>query len=212
MQATDKKRFLTVLTGVADYYGKELSEGVIGLYWQGLQQHDLNAIERALWEHAQSPDSGQFMPKIADLTRILQGRTQDQAAIAWSKVDKAIRHVGTYSDVVFDDPIIHRVVADMGGWIWLGKQTDDEWPFIARRFEQAYRGYKMRGEIPEYQSVLIGEANAYNQKEGYRLAPPRLVGNPQMAERVRLNGCVGPAISITNAADVVVNLKQIGAA
>ena len=140
MQSTDKKRFATLLTGIADYYGKELSNGVIALYWQGLQHIDIEAVEKALWEHTQNPDAGQYMPKIADVVRALQGRTQDQASLAWAKVDAAVRRVGSYADVVFDDPLIHRVVAEMGGWIWFGKQTDKEWPFIAQRFETIYRG------------------------------------------------------------------------
>lgn len=184
----DYKRFLTLLTGVADYYGKELSEGVISLYWQGLEQYDIDAVEKALWEHTQNPDNGQFMPKIADVTRNLQGRTTDQAALAWSKVDSAIRRVGTYSDIVFDDGIIHRVIADMGGWINFGTKTDDEWPFVAREFENRYRGYKMRGEIPDYQPVMTGIANAHNSKEGFRTQPPMLVGNTEKAKQVLLGG------------------------
>src|ERR1700722_10096887 len=99
MQSTDKKRFATLLAGIADYYGKELSNGVIALYWQGLQAYDIEAVEKALWEHTQNPDAGQFMPKIADITRTMQGRTQDQAAIAWAKVDAAVRRIGSYADV-----------------------------------------------------------------------------------------------------------------
>lgn len=195
-QQFDFDRFLTILTGVADYYGKALSEGVIQLYWQGLQQYDIEAVEKAFWDHTQNPDNGQFMPKIADIARAMQGRTQDQAAIAWSKVDQAVRRVGTYSDVVFDDPIIHRVVADMGGWIWFGNQKEDEWPFVAKNFENRYRGYKLRGEVPEYSPVLIGMANAYNQKEGFKSAPPVLIGAQNKAKSVMLGGTNAPLLEM----------------
>lgn len=203
---TDFKRFLTVLTGVADYYGKELSEGVISLYWQGLQAYDIEAVEKAFWDHTQNPDSGQFMPKIADITRAMQGRTQDQAAIAWSKLDQAVRRVGTYQDVVFDDPIIHRVVADMGGWIWFGNQKEDEWPFVAKNFENRYRGYKLRGEQPEYQPVLLGMANAHNQKEGFRSNPPILIGNQNQAKAVMLGGTTSPLLEMKQATSPVLAL------
>lgn len=200
-KAADYERFMALLTGVADYYGKELSEGVISLYWQGLQQYDIAAVEKALWDHTQNPDNGQFMPKIADVTRGLQGRTQDQAAIAWSKVDAAVRRIGTYSDVVFDDPVIHRVIADMGGWMWFGNQFEEEWPFIARNFENRYRGYKLRGEVPDYQPVMLGLANAHNQKEGYKTQPPRLIGNPAAAEKVVLGGTNAPLIEMRTAGE-----------
>jgi hypothetical protein len=196
MQANDKKRFATLLAGVAEYYGKELSPGVISLYWMGLQQYDIEAVEKALWDHTQSPDNGQFMPKIADITRAMQGRTQDQAAIAWSKVDQAVRRVGTYADVAFDDPIIHRVIADMGGWIWFGNQIEDEWPFVAKNFENRYRGYRVRGEAPDYAPVLIGMANAHNQKEGYRSQPPILIGNQNHAKAVMSGGTTAPLLEM----------------
>jgi hypothetical protein len=206
----DYERFLTVLTGVADYYGKELSEGVISLYWQGLQQYDIDAVEKALWDHTQNPDNGQFMPKIADLTRAMQGRTQDQAAVAWSKVDAAVRRVGTYQDVVFDDSIIHRVIADMGGWIWFGNQVEDEWPFVAKNFENRYRGYKLRGETPEYAPVLIGMANAQNQQQGFRGNPPILIGNQAKANSVMLAGTNAPLLEMRQAGAAV--LKLVAAA
>lgn len=204
----DFDRFLTVLTGVSDYYGKELSEGVQQLYWQGLQQYDVEAVEKALWDHTQNPDNGQFMPKIADITRSMQGRTQDQAAIAWSKVDRAIRHVGTYQDVVFDDSIIHRVISDMGGWIWFGNQIEDEWPFVARNFENRYRGYKLRGEVPEYPATLLGIANAQNQKEGYRNNPPILIGNQSKAKAVMLDGTNAPLLEMKPLTQTILKITK----
>jgi hypothetical protein len=212
MNNSDKKRFVTILTGIADYYGKTLSDGVIGLYWQGLLQYDLAAVEKALWEHTQNPDNGQFMPKIADVTRGLQGRTQDQAAMAWSKVDAAVRRIGQYQDVVFDDPIIHRVLGDMCGWIGLGQKTEDEWPFVAKEFENRYRGYKIRGEVPEYPPVLIGIANAHNQKEGFRGQPPILIGDATKAAAVLNGGTNHPLISMRPASDILPAVKRIESA
>jgi hypothetical protein len=214
MQLDEQLRFATLLTGVADYYGKELSKGVISLYWQGLHQYDIGAVEKALWEHTQNPDSGQFMPKIADVTRMLQGRTTDQAALAWSKVDSAVRRVGTYSDVVFDDPIIHRTISDMGGWIKLGAAEEKEWPFIARDFEGRYRGYKSRGEVPEYQPVMIGIANAQNGQQGFKLQSPMLIGNEAKAKQVMLAGTNEQLIQMRLAGDTITNvaIQRISAA
>lgn len=214
MQANDKIRFATLLTGIADYYGKSLAGGVIELYWQGLKQYDLSAVEKALWEHTQNPDNGQFMPKIADVTRNLQGRTVDQAAIAWSKVDSAIRRIGTYSDVVFDDPIIHRVIADMGGWIKFGTITEEEWPFTSTQFRTRYQGYRIRGEVPEYNPVLIGIANAQNHKEGFQTQAPMLIGNQERAKQVMLAGTNEQLIQMRLAGDSITDsvLKRIEAA
>jgi hypothetical protein len=177
MQPNDKKRFVTLLTGIADYYGKELSTGTIGLYWEGLRQYDIEAIERALWQHTQNPDSGQFMPKIADVTKVLQGRTEDQAQIAWSKVDGAVRRIGVWADVAFDDPIIHRVLHDMGGWVRINSFEDENWPFVAKEFITRYRGFKISGQVPEYPRYLLGTASTHNTAEGLAKPSVRLVGN-----------------------------------
>jgi hypothetical protein len=199
VQATDRQRFLALMTGISDYYGKVFSNAVLGLYWQGLQRFDFADVERALWAHTQNPDAGQFLPKIADVTRTLQGRTQDQAAVAWGKVDRAVRTVGTYVDVIFDDALIHRVVTELGGWIWLGEQSDDEWPFVAKRFENLYCAYLSRADSPTYPPHLIGLANAHNAREGHEAMPPLLIGEPAKALRIQQGGSVAPLLEVHQA-------------
>jgi len=212
MHDSDKSRFGAILIGIADYYGKPLSPGVIALYWEGLKHFDLRAVEKALWEHTQNPDTGQFMPKIADVVKMLQGRTTDQAAIAWSKVDQAVRRVGTYRDVVFDDPIIHRVIDDMGGWIKLGTLTEDEWQFFGNQFRTRYQGYRIRNEVPEYHPVLIGIANAQNGKNGIKGQEPILIGNEAKAAQVRLGGTNAPLLAIKQASEFLGTPERIAAA
>lgn len=204
--------FAQTLLAVADYYGKELSPNVVDLYWNGLREYDLEAVQRALWAHARNPDTGQFMPKIADVAKVMQGRTGDQAAIAWSKVDRAVRRVGTYQCVVFDDPIIHRVLSDMGGWVPLGRKTEEEWPFIAREFENRYRGYRMRDEKPEYPPVLIGMANSQNSQNGFRQNPPILIGDEQKAVAVLQGGSTKPLLNMRPADEMMLlaATQQIG--
>ncbi|MFZ6773049.1 DUF6475 domain-containing protein [Undibacterium sp. SXout7W] len=197
MNANDQGRFVTILTGVADYYERTLPASVISLYWAGLRAYDLAAVEKAMWEHTQSPDeSGRWMPKIADIKQKLEGRTQDQASIAWAKVDSGVRKVGTYRDVVFDDGMIHRVLADMGGWIALGRKTEVEWPFIAKEFENRYRGYRLRSEAPDFPPVLIGISNAQNEHQGFQKQEPVLIGDAEKAKQVMLLGTTKPLIAM----------------
>lgn len=187
MQPSDRKNFVTLITGIADYYSKELSMTSIGLYWEGLKHYDYPAIERALWQHTQNPDSGQFMPKIADVTKVLQGRTEDQAQLAWSKVDGAVRRIGVWADVAFDDPIIHRVLHDMGGWVRINSFEDENWPFVAKEFVTRYRGFRISGQVPEYPKYLLGTASTYNTVEGLAKPYVRMVGNQAAVLQV-ING------------------------
>lgn len=203
MNTADKSRFVAVLTGIADYYEKTLPASVLGLYWEGLRAYDLAAIEKAMWEHTQSPDeAGRWMPKIADIKQKLEGRTQDQASIAWAKVDSAVRKVGTYRDVVFDDALIHRVISEMGGWIQLGSKGNDEWPFVAKEFENRYRGYRMRAENPEFPPVLIGLANSQNAVNGHKGQEPVLIGDTKKAQDVMLLGTDKPLLRMQPLSDI----------
>lgn len=201
MQQSDFDDFASMLNAVSELYGKPQSDMAIGMWWNALKHYDLVAIQQGFNRHVQNPDSGQFMPKPADIVKMLQGSTQDTAMLAWAKVDKAVRQVGTYRSVAFDDPIIHRVLHDMGGWIKLGSKPESEWPFIAREFENRYRGYRLRSERPEYPPVLVGMAEAHNSKEGHQSEPPMLVGDARTAMLVMQGGTTAPLVTYTQASD-----------
>lgn len=203
MKDTDLKRFSSVMTALSDYYAKPISEGVIRLYWEGLLQYDIDAVERAFAQHLQNPDSGQWMPKIADVVKMLAGTTIDKAKKAWAKVDRAVRQVGGYQSVVFDDPLIHRVLHDMGGWVPLGMKDEKEWPFVAREFETRYRGYAMTGETPDYPPVLIGMSEAQNSRHGHKIDPPLLIGNEADAKVVMALGTDRPLLGVKVGGSVV---------
>jgi hypothetical protein len=51
------------MIGLGDYYSREISVGVIDIYWQGLQNYDLKAVQKAFQAHIANPDNGQFMPQ-----------------------------------------------------------------------------------------------------------------------------------------------------
>lgn len=181
MKPTDFGAFTAMLAAVGEMYGKSISEFANSLYWNALQGYELNAVRQAFDRHVKNPDTGQWMPKPADLIRMMQGSTQDASMLAWSKVDQAVRVVGPYRTVTFDDAVIHRVITDMGGWIDLCGKSDDEWPFVQREFEMRYRGYASRGERPEHLPSLAGIADAENLKNGLQPQPVTLIGNRQKA-------------------------------
>ncbi len=198
----ERRRFAGLMIALSDYYRQEISKAVMALYWSGLKQYDFEAIEKAAWAHTQTGDeSGRWMPKISDFSKVLVGRSDDQAAIAWSKVDSAVRRIGTYADVAFDDAIIHRVIADLGGWILVGSKEEKEWPFLAKDFQSRYRGYRMRAEAPEYPPVLIGMTNAHNGKEGFSLVGAVLIGDIEAAKKVLKGGSMNQLVTMMLAAE-----------
>lgn len=202
MKIEDFQAFHEGIVGVMSFYGRDVSQFALDLWWNALKGYDLKAIVEAFNRWVVNPDAGQFPPKPADIVRLVSGSTQDRALSAWAKVDQAIRHVGTYESVVFDDPVIHRVLHDMGGWVSLGMKREDEWPFVAKEFENRYRGFAARGETPEYPPVLIGIAEAYNDSKGFKSTQPRLIGNPATAARVRGGGNAGQILQISRAGEL----------
>lgn len=198
MNTTDRPRFLKAMTALADYYGKPLSEGGLALYWQGLQGYEIDHIELAIGLHLKNPDTGQFMPKIADIVRMLEGTTQDAAALAWAKVLRAVGSVGMYQSLAFDDAIIHLVIDDITTWPALCQTTEAELPFLAKRFETSYRAYKRMGEgLPAHPRYLAGLSETANAGQGFDSDPPRLVGDPERAKRVLLNGSSAARLTVT---------------
>lgn len=194
MIESDQKPFFALLADVYAFYRANFSDFAGRVWWIAMQPYDLLAVQDALGRHSVNPDTGQYLPKPADVVRMLLGSTQDSALVAWVKVDRAVRQVGTYQSVVFDDPLIHRVLHDMGGWQGLGRKTDDEWPFVAKEFENRYRGYRTRSERPEYPPVLIGIAEAQNSEAGRESQPPVLIGRAERAQRVLAGGTRSPLV------------------
>lgn len=196
MLDTDRGRFYALVGDVYAFYRTDASKFALNVWWEAMRPFDFEAVARALNMHAVNPDGGQFLPKPADVVKLLQGGTQDQAMRAWTKVDQAVRRVGQYQDVVFDDALIHAVVADMGGWIRMGERREDEWDFVRNEFVNRYRGYALRGESPQYPPMLIGITGAHNRKGNFRLDPPVLVGDEEKAKAVLRGGSDKPRLSI----------------
>jgi hypothetical protein len=171
MTNEDFEKFHTLLSDVYAFYRQDISAFAARVWTEAMRPFDFKAVADAINRHLMNPDSGQFMPKPADVVKMLQGSTQDSALVAWTAVDRKVRHVGPYASVTFDDSLIAHVLRDMGGWVGLCNKTEDEWTFVKNEFVNRYRGYKVRGEIPEMVPRLTGIAEHHNVIEGY--AKPR---------------------------------------
>lgn len=187
MLLSDKPKFAELISSVHAFFNRDVSDFAISVWWEAFKGFDYEAVSEALTRHCMNPDNGQYAPKPADIVKLLRGSTQDSALVAWAKVDKGLRSVGTYRSVSFDDPIILQVLQDMGGWVSLGTKTEAEWPFVAREFENRYRGYSNRPS-QDYPRWLPGIAESQNMQTGMKAEPPVLIGDPVKAKTVLLGG------------------------
>lgn len=199
LRDSDRRAFADMLRTVSSVYGRDFSADVVSLYWHALEAFDLAAVRQAFDRHVRNPDTGQFMPKPADLIRMLQGSTVDSAMQAWAVVEWAVRSVGGWDDVSFEDAVSTKCVELLGGWVKLCSATEEEMQFRAREFQALYRGYTMRRELVLPPDRLIGRANAHNAAHALPLQPVLHIGRDPETGRPRLTGARALAIAATEA-------------
>lgn len=188
MSPTDKPAFGALLTGCLQaIYDKPVSAALLEVWFNALAGYPLDELSAAFSRHLTDPDHGQFPPKPADLIRAIDGGGDGRALAAWSKVDQAIRHIGGWRSVCFDDPLIHAGIEAMGGWIKLCETRSDELPYRQQEFAQRYRAL-MLTRTTHHPGHLIGRFEANNALNGYPVEPPLLLGNPERAAQVHLSG------------------------
>lgn len=187
--------FVRQIAAVYAFYGKEFNKLVLAVWWNALKHYDEAAVFDALGRHSVNPDNGQWLPKPADVVKLISGGTMDSALLAWSKVERGIRSVGPWKSVVFDDAITHAVIQDMGGWINLCATDERELPFKAKEFENRYRAYRTQGRIENYPKHLVGISEGQNASGGFRVDPPAMIGNEERCQLVYKGGNSGSSLS-----------------
>lgn len=198
MQQREFKAFVETLNGLAEHYRQpKPTDFSLRIWWESLRAFDLEAVQKAFIAHINlATKDARFFPSVGGIKELLQGSVSDNASRAWTKVSKAVQQVGTGSSVVFDDPLIHAVIDDMGGWIQLGRKEIDEWPFVAREFEQRYRAQAQR-ECTQWPPKLIGYFEAQNGQQGHNSDPPVLIGDVELAKQVLAGGSSVPRLQFT---------------
>lgn len=176
MNDGDQQAFFDLWAGAWELHGREATPGMLTLAFEVLRPFELDAIERAL--HVQLRSRGYGPPKPGDISELIEGSAEDLGHRAWSRVLDAVRTVGSYESVAFDDPLIHAVIAEMGGWVTLCQLTVDETPFRASEFVKRYRGYRIQRRCPPYPPVLVG-LTGMDPKALEQDRQPLLLGEPQ---------------------------------
>jgi len=206
----DKREFKELITSVLAFYRQDASTFALQVWWAACQKFDLEQVRSALSAHAVDPERGQFAPKPADIVKALAGTKTDRARVAWGKAFDAMQRIGAYRSVVFDDPVIHAVIEDLGGWTKLCRSDLTELSFLEHRFCEAYRAYSGRPDLA-FSARLIGDFEAVNRHEGRKVAPPVLIGNPEKAAEVLRLGGSGAKTQFTLASKAVIALQMEGA-
>lgn len=202
----DKREFWKLLQGVYEFYGKReaLTDFAAQVWWNACQSFEFDELSKAFSAHLVNAESGQYLPKPADIVRALQGTTTDRAAMAWGKVIEAASSIGAYTDVVFDDPAIHAAIEDLGGWPKVCRTEQKDLSYAMHRFCEQYKAYVGRGKF-EFAARLRGDrsSDAEYEKKGLPLPKPKLIGNAEKAMEVLNVGSKSGRLMITDAGAIV---------
>ena len=179
MKPSDKNEFDEVLVALAELHDKKLSDPLLTLYWEALKDISFEDFKKAANVLARA---GKFFPKPVDFREYLSVDMTTQAALAYKKVDDAFYKAGIYATVIFDDPIIHAVIDNLGGWVKFCNQSDDELKWWRKDFEKAYQGMGplvARGELTPPRTLpglyAIDSQSADTAKD------PIYIGNKEVA-------------------------------
>lgn len=183
MNDRDHDVFRSLMAGLGETYGKQITKPLASIYWRTLKTYSIEQMQQAVADHLQDTEHGMFFPKPADLIRHMDGGTETRALNAWSKLIHAIRTVGPYKTVVFDDWRIHAVVQDFGGWQEVCDWHSDKMPFHQRDFERLYRSMRQGRQFPP---KLVGVTEHHNEQHGFagNIPEPVLIGDQSEAQKV----------------------------
>lgn len=198
MRPEEQKKLTALVTDVMAYYGKNVSEFTLSVWLQACEPFEFDQVKKALSAHATDPERGMFAPKVADIVRILAGTPTDRSMLAWGKTHEAMSSVGAYTDVVFDDPAIHAVIADMGGWPKVCRYPLDELSYLQHRFCEAHKAYTRQGAFV-YARQLMGDRSPDSEyiKVGLNPPKPAVIGRRSAARDVYRGGSVSGKTAIS---------------
>jgi hypothetical protein len=182
MDKSDLPQFAEVWATACEVAGKPASDLAIEMAFNVLARHPFEDVRRAVMTHL---ETSQFVPKPADINNLIAGDPNSRKLEAWAKVESAIRRIGSYQTVVFDDPAIMVAIETMGGWIKLCEISDDELPFRRNEFTKLY-SVQPPNQWPQ---KLIGITEARNAGEHPDSVPePLLIGKKETARLVYQKG------------------------
>lgn len=200
----DSEQKAELITDVMKFYRQDITKFTISVWQNAMQPYSFEQVSKAMSAHVANPENGQFMPKPADIVKQLSGTVTDRSAMAWGKVYDAAQRIGAYTDVVFDDPAIHAVIEDMGGWVKICRAETKDISYLMHRFCESYKAYASRGNF-EYPRQLHGDRSPDSEyiKKGLKPPSAKLIGNPQKAMDVLQGGSAKGKTQITDASQLI---------
>lgn len=165
--------FRKILESLAHVFDVKLTDERAMLYFGALEPYEIDAIRSAAMNATRTL---KFFPRPAELIEIIAGTPDDRALTAWTRVETALRDVGTYQSVDFGDAVLHAVIEQMGGWAgaWTWERLEEkDYGFKRLEFTRLYRLFEDRGVSRPLPSLAGQAALANRQKSPLELGEHR---------------------------------------
>lgn len=181
-----EKKFKEGMFLLCEQFQREASEVLLKGYWLVLKELTDGEFERAIMILL-SQTKFHKLPLPAEIREAIHGNIEDKAILALNKVENAIRQIGLYRSVVFDDPVIHMAIQALDGWQTICMMLAEEWKWKRKEFISFYKAFTVNP--CQYPEKLIGYHDHNNEINGYKehIKAPVLIGDKGKAQAVLEN-------------------------
>ncbi len=164
MTENDKREFGELLTGMAEAFTQECSKAKLEIYFMALQDMPMDDVKNSILQIIKTRTTATF-PKVAEIRSALRGDVESKAMLAGQTIERAILKAGPYASVVFDDPVIHKTIHSLGGWVKVCNATGDEWTWLKKEIVCLYKAHSRNsgGEIPSRLSGIHEQNGGSNE-------------------------------------------------
>lgn len=188
MTRADAARFASNLAAMAAVFEREISKQVTEAYFRSLESFSIDDVEAGI---ARACKMLKFWPKPVEIIECITGggvRLEDKAEVEACKVLGAIKEIGTYRTVAFDDPVTQAVIVQhFGGWTRFSEMLEENEKWFIRDFVAAYQAFARSGI--KYFGALPGISSGQNALKGIdRKEEPALIGDQEKAKAVLATG------------------------
>ena len=147
---TDDEKKVVVIIGLSFFLPphRELTDVELVMWKRKLSKYPLELIEKVA---DRLSDDCALMPSWSEFVKAIEGDPSEKSLRAWTSAFQAMRDIGTWESVRFDDPAIHHAISRMGGWTEFGTWEEKDRPFRERQFRELYNAYRSEiDEVPDY--------------------------------------------------------------
>ncbi len=166
MNDDDRQEFAALMAGVAENFSAQLSGPGIAMRFDALKAYPIDQVCAAC---AAVVGSRKYtkMPTVADFMEYIGGgNIEDVALVEAGKAIKAVKRVGGYASVTFDNPTTMAVIEHgFGGWVkFCGEMTSENEKWVTRDFVRIYSAYTRQGIT--LTGILAGRTETHNEAHG----------------------------------------------